>query len=177
MSGAYERDAKVLIGDEAWTKITNAASSGRISAQQMKDVAWALPTDRDKDKIGAEHERRMNEKGTKPNETEMKNILKDWFYHGDMPEERGEALEVLIKAFGENGNKPLARDLRKIKVKYFQFKDYKSASFPIRSFWLLLAAVARVRQLEVVDHPNSQTGYFQRQHHQASHTQLSQGLP
>ena len=121
MSGAYERDAKVLIGDEAWTKITNAASSGRISAQQMKDVAWALPTDRDKDKIGAEHERRMNEKGTKPNETEMKNILKDWFYHGDMPEERGEALEVLIKAFGENGNKPLARDLRKIKVKYFQF--------------------------------------------------------
>ena len=65
MSGAYERDAKVLIGDEAWTKIINAASSGRISAQQMKDVAWALPTDRDKDKIGAEHERRMNEKGTK----------------------------------------------------------------------------------------------------------------
>ena len=90
MSGAYERDAKVLIGDEAWTKITNAASSGRISAQQMKDVAWALPTDRDKDKIGAEHEIRMNEKGTKPNETEMKNILKDWFYHGDMPEERVE---------------------------------------------------------------------------------------
>ena len=103
MSGAYERDAKVLIGDEAWTKITNAASSGRISAQQMKDVAWALPTDRDKDKIGAEHEIRMNEKGTKPNETEMKNILKDWFYHGDMPEERGEALEVLIKAFDDNG--------------------------------------------------------------------------
>ena len=128
MSGAYERDAKVLIGDEAWTKITNAASSGRISAQQMKDVAWALPTDRDKDKIGAEHEIRMNEKGTKPNETEMKNILKDWFYHGDMPEERGEALEVLIKVFGENGNKPLARDLRKIKVKYLLLKGFNSKS-------------------------------------------------
>ena len=83
----------------------------------MKDVAWALPTDRDKDKIGAEHEIRMNEKGTKPNETEMKNILKDWFHHGDMPEERGEALEVLIKVFDENGNKPLARDLRKIKAR------------------------------------------------------------
>ena len=128
MSGAYERDAKDLIGDEAWTKITNAASSGRISAQQMKDVAWALPTDRDKDKIGAEHEIRMNEKGTKPNETEMKNILKDWFYHGDMPEERGEALEVLIKVFDENGNKPLARDLRKIKVKYLLLKGFNSKS-------------------------------------------------
>ena len=125
---SYERKVKDLIGDEAWTKIINTASSGRISAQQMKDVAWALPTDRAKDKIGAEHEIRMNEKGTKPNETEMKNILKDWFSHGDMPEERGEALEVLIKAFDENGNKPLARDLRKIKVKYLlqslQFKDY-----------------------------------------------------
>ena len=54
-------------------------------------------------------------KGTKPNETEMKNILKDWFYHGDMPEERGEALEVLIKVFDAKGNKPLARDLKKIK--------------------------------------------------------------
>ena len=128
MSGAYERDAKVLIGDEAWTKITNAASSGRISAQQMKDVAWALPTDRDKDKIGAEHEIRMKEKGTKPNETEMKNILKDWFYHGDMPEERVEALEVLIKVFDENGNKPLARDLRKIKVKYLLLKGFNSKS-------------------------------------------------
>ena len=134
MSGAYEREAKDLIGDEAWTKITNAASSGRISAQQMKDVAWALPTDRDKDKIGAEHEIRMNEKGTKPNETEMKNILKDWFYHGDMPEERVEALEVLIKAFDENGNKPLARDLRKIKVKYFQFKDKNRQVFLLGAF-------------------------------------------
>ena len=113
MSGAHERDAKVLIGDEAWTKITNAASSGRISAQQMKDVAWALPTDRDKDKIGAEHEIRMNEKGTKPNETEMKNILADWLQYGDMPEKRGEVLDVLINVLGEN--KPLVGDLRKTK--------------------------------------------------------------
>ena len=115
MSGANQRDAKYLIGDEAWTEITSAASSGRIGAQQMKDVAWALPTDRKKDLIGAEHERRMDEKGTKPNEPEMKNILADWFYYGNMPDNMAGVLEVLIKAFDDNGNKPLARNLKKIK--------------------------------------------------------------
>ena len=85
----------------------------------MKDISWALPTDpKDKikkDKIGGEHTRRMNEKGTSPNEAEMQNILADWFQYGEMPDNRAEALEVLIKVFEENGNKPLANDLTKIK--------------------------------------------------------------
>ena len=81
----------------------------------MKDIAWALPTDREEDKVGGGHTRRMLEKGTSANETEMSNILADWFLHGDMPEDRVEALEVLIKVFEENGNKPLARELKKIK--------------------------------------------------------------
>ena len=113
MTGAYVREAKGLIGEAAWTKILNAASSGRISGQMMRDFAWALPTDREKDKIGAEHVNRMNEKGTKPNETEMKNILADWLQYGDMPEKRGEVLDVLINVLGEN--KPLVGDLRKTK--------------------------------------------------------------
>ena len=116
MSGRYEeRKAKEILGEKAWNLTVNAASGGRIDGQQMKDVAWALPTDRDKDKVGGEHTRRMNEKGTAPNETEMKNILADWWHYGDMPEFRVEALEVLIRAFEENGNKPLARELKKIK--------------------------------------------------------------
>ena len=81
----------------------------------MKDIAWALPTDREEDKVGGGHTRRMLEKGTSANETEMSNILADWFLHGDMPEDRVEALEVLIKVFEDNGNKPLANDLTKIK--------------------------------------------------------------
>ena len=116
MSGRYEeREAKKILGEKAWNLTVNAASGGRITAQQMKDVAWALPTDRDEDKIGGGHTRRMNEKGTSPDETEMKNILADWFDHGNMPEQRVEALEVLINVFEKNGNKPLARELKKIK--------------------------------------------------------------
>ena len=51
-----------LLGDKAWKKIINAASSGRIDGQQMKDLAYDLPTDRELDKIGARHVRRMKEK-------------------------------------------------------------------------------------------------------------------
>ena len=125
MTGRYdEREAKSHLGEKAWNKIVNAASSSRITGQQMRDVAWALPTDRDKDKVGGEHARRMNEKGTAPNETEMKNILADWWYHGDMPEDRVEALEVLIEAFKEIGNKPLATELKKIKDDQEQVQLY-----------------------------------------------------
>ena len=114
-SGDYnERGAKGRIGEEAWNEIVNAASAGRIDSPKMKDFAYALPTDRKKDLIGGDHRRRM-ERGRNPDEMEMRNILSDWFKHGDMPEERTKALEVLIKHFDENGNKPLARDLTKIK--------------------------------------------------------------
>ena len=92
----------------------NAVSEGRINAQQMWDVAWDLPT-HNKNKVGGGHDRRMSERGTNADETEMKNILADWFHYGDMPEDRAKALEVLIKVFDENGNKPLARDLKNIK--------------------------------------------------------------
>ena len=110
-----EREAKGRLGAEAWDEIVNAASAGRIDRPKMKDVAYALPTDRKKDLIGGDHMRRM-ERGESPNEMEMRNILSDWFKHGDMPEERAKVLEVLIKHFDGNGNKPLARELNKIKT-------------------------------------------------------------
>ena len=77
-----EKSAKGILGQSAWEVLTNAASGGRIKAQQMKDIAWTLPTDREKDKVGGGHKRRMGEKDTSANETEMKNILMDWFQFG-----------------------------------------------------------------------------------------------
>ena len=110
-----EKRAKSILGQAAWKELTNAASGGRIKAQQMTDIVWDLPTDQKENMLGGEHDRRMAEKGTKADATEMKNILADWFHYGDMPEDRVEALEVLIKVFEDNGNKPLANDLTKIK--------------------------------------------------------------
>ena len=113
-SKTAESRAKDIIGDAAWEEMSNAASGGSISGPQMRNVAWALPTDK-KNKIGGEHDRRILEKGTSANETEMRNILADWFRYGEMPEDRAGALGVLIKAFKENDNRPLAKDLEKIK--------------------------------------------------------------
>ena len=110
-----EKRAKDIIGEEGWKEMSKAASGGRIIGQQMRDVVWSLPTDQKKDMLGGEHDRRMLEKGTSADETEMKNILADWFHYGEMPQDRVGALEVLIKVFDENGNKPLARDLKKIR--------------------------------------------------------------
>ena len=109
-----EREVKEFLGDKAWKKVISAASSGRIDGHQMKDLAYALPTDRELDRIGARHVRRMREKDTSADEIEMRNILVDWWVLGDVPTSRGGALEVLIQAFDAN-IKPLARDLRMIK--------------------------------------------------------------
>ena len=109
-----EREVKEFLGEKAWKKIISAASSGRIDGHQMKDLAYALPTDRELDRIGARHVRRMKEKDTSADEIEMRNILVDWWVLGYVPTSRGGALEVLIQAFDAN-IKPLARDLRIIK--------------------------------------------------------------
>ena len=109
-----ERSVKDLIGEEAWNKIINAASSGSIEGQQMSQIAWALPTDRKKDKVGGDHKRRID-KGNSPDEAEMRQILVDWHRFGDMPEETGTVLESLVKVF-EDVNKPLARELKNIMV-------------------------------------------------------------
>ena len=109
-----EREVKEFLGDKAWKKVISAASSGRIDGHQMKDLAYALPTDRELDRIGARHVRRMREKDTSADEIEIRNILVDWWTLGDVPTNRGDALEVLIQAFDAN-IKPLARDLRMIK--------------------------------------------------------------
>ena len=119
---ADERDVRGLLGDKAWKKIISAASSGRIDGQQMRDLAWVLPTNREFDRIGANHVRRMNEKGTFPDENEMKRILVDWLKFGNMPENRGDTLEVLINAFDGNIN-PLAKDLRDIKSEVIYIYD------------------------------------------------------
>ena len=107
-----------IIGKEALKKIVTAAAGSQIKRQQMTDVAWALSRDEEvstANEIGGRHERRMNEKDTSPDKTEMTKILVDWNDFGDMPQDRAGALEVLINVFEENGNKPLARDLRTIK--------------------------------------------------------------
>ena len=109
-----EREVKEFLGEKAWKKVISAASSGRIDGHQMKDLAYALPTDRELDRIGARHVRRMREKDTSADEIEMRNILVDWWVLGDVPTSRVGALEVLIQAFDAN-IKPLARDLRMIK--------------------------------------------------------------
>ena len=119
-----EKKAEAIIGDAAWEVLTNAASSSQIKAHQMRDVVWDLPTDQKKRKVGGEHDRRMKEKGTSADETEMRNILADWCYYGDMPDNRAEALEVLIKLFEKHGNKPLALDLKKIKKNEEQVQCY-----------------------------------------------------
>ena len=95
-SKSDEKRAKTILGQAAWKELTNAASGGRIKAQQMTDVVWDLPTDQNENMLGGEHDRRMAEKGTKADATEMKNILADWFHYGDMPQDRVGALEVLI---------------------------------------------------------------------------------
>ena len=110
-----EKRAKAILGQAAWKELINAASGGRIKAQQMTDVVWELPTDQKKNMLGGKHDGRMEEKGTKADATEMKKILADWFHYGEMPDNKAEALEELIKAFEAHGNRPLARELTKIK--------------------------------------------------------------
>ena len=50
-----EREAKKIIGDKAWNLVMNAVSGGRINKEQLRDLVWFLPTDREKNKLGGNH--------------------------------------------------------------------------------------------------------------------------
>ena len=104
-----------IIGVDAWDLLISSVSKGEISSQQMRDIAWSFPTRHKRNKVGVEHEKRMENKASSLDETEMRNILSDWFKCGDMPGDSSEALDVLISLFTENGNKPLAMKLRRIR--------------------------------------------------------------
>ena len=47
-----EGKAKKIIGDKAWDLVINAVSGGRIDHNQLRDFAWFLPTDLEKNKLG-----------------------------------------------------------------------------------------------------------------------------
>ena len=66
-----EREAKKIIGDQAWNLVMNAVSGGRINKEQLRDLVWFLPTDREKNKLGGNHDRRMSEMGTQADEERM----------------------------------------------------------------------------------------------------------
>ena len=59
------------------------------------------------------NERKLKKQRERMRKSELLSTLKATY--GDMPEDRVEALEVLIKVFEDNGNKPLANELKKIK--------------------------------------------------------------
>ena len=146
-----ENRAKDIVGERAWEEMINAASGGQINSQQMRDIVWALPTDQRKNKLGGNHDRRMRERDTSADETEMKKIMADWFHYGDMPQDRVGALEVLIKVLEENGNQPLARDLKKINALSEENKHFAGNTRDMSSQDVFLASDIYVSDSESSD--------------------------
>jgi hypothetical protein len=117
MAGVYAQHVLDVIGELATKAIMKAVKCNTINQQKMLDFARALHP-----QIGGKHDKRMNEKNTSNDETEMKNIFSDmWEFDDDdddeetawMDKNKNEILQQLIKIFKKISVRPLAKELEK----------------------------------------------------------------
>ena len=74
--GQYDKEVEAFFGSDIVKLILSEVSSGRISEQQMKDIALNLSTNA---RVGGNHCRRV-EKG-ECDSAEMRRILSDWWQY------------------------------------------------------------------------------------------------
>ena len=104
---SYNKEVKSILGSDVVDEILHNVQNGAITKIKMGEVAKALHPE---SYVFGDHQRRMDE-GKAADQIEFKNILSDWYCKGlceeikdpnnVTPEERDEALMILITSFDE----------------------------------------------------------------------------
>ena len=112
--GQYDKEVEAFLGRDIVKLILSEVSSGRISSQQMKDIALKLPVDA---RVGGSHCRRVDDERSKCDSAEMRCILSDWWQYELCDKDnsrRGEVVDRVIDAFQSTdiNLKPLAKSIK-----------------------------------------------------------------
>ena len=115
---SYRREVENLLGKECITELLNNVRGGKINDQQMKDFVLQLG---ELSKIDPEepnilfgnHSRRMSRERERELDTELHEVLNDWWGTSLYQMTRSAAMEILVKALShpDVGCTPLASKL------------------------------------------------------------------
>ena len=117
---SYRREVENLLGKECITELLNHVRGGKINDQQMKDFVLQLG---ELSKIDPEepsilfgnHSRRMSRERERELDTELHDVLNDWWQTSLFQMTQSTAMEVLVRALSHPDVKcnPLASRLAK----------------------------------------------------------------
>ena len=112
--GQYDKEVEAFLGSDIVQLILSEVSSGRISPQQMKNIASKLPADT---RVGGSHSRRVDGGKRECDSAEMRCILSDWWQYELCDKDqsrREEVVDRVIDAFksADINLKPLAKSIK-----------------------------------------------------------------
>ena len=108
---SYRREVENLLGEEGMTKLLNHVRGGKMSDDQMKEFVLQLGSSEDPNILFGNHRRRMSP--DRKLDTEILEVMNDWWGSSLYQMTPGEALETLTKALShpDVGCKALASGL------------------------------------------------------------------
>ena len=72
--GKNDNNVKKTLGEPAWDTLVAKAADGSIDSQHMKDLSQQLHPN-----VGGKHLRRVNDEKVKCDDSELRQILSDWW--------------------------------------------------------------------------------------------------
>ena len=113
---SYRREVESLLGKECMTKLLNDVRGGKMSDDQMKDFVLQLGSSEDPNTLFGNHTRRMSRDRERKLDTEILEVLNDWWGTSLYQMTRSQAVEALAKALSHPnvGCNELASKLSKI---------------------------------------------------------------
>ena len=95
---AYRREVENLLGKECMTKLLNDVRGGKMSDDQMNDFVLELGSSEDPNTLFGNHTRRMSRDRERKLDTEILEVLNDWWGSSLYQMTQSQAVEALAKA-------------------------------------------------------------------------------
>ena len=95
---AYRKDVENLLGQGCMTKLLNHVRGGKMSDDQMKDFVLQLGSSEDPNILFGNHTRRMSRDRKRKLDTEILEVLNDWWGTSLYQMTRSQAVKALAKA-------------------------------------------------------------------------------
>ena len=100
---SYRREVERLLGKECMTKLLNYVRGGKMSDDQMRDFVEQLGelSEIDPNVLFGNHIRRMNRERDRRQDTELLQVMYDWWESKLCEMTQEQALDILVRALSQ----------------------------------------------------------------------------
>ena len=136
---SYRREVETLLGKECMTKVLNHVRGGKMSDDQMRNFVEQLGelSEIDPNVLFGNHIRRMSRDKDRRPDTELLDVMNDWWYKSLFEMTQDKALDILVRALSqpEVNCKRLANQLSHASTQVKHHHDGQLLMLIVLYFW------------------------------------------